>query len=430
MRKSWLKFGISTLLAVMIVGGVFSGSIASNTGGNSHFFKKISYNKSTLNAANYLKGFETVTVNQIAFKKAADRGIVNIELFGKRFEMELHPTRIQSKDAVIIIENKSGKFKEKAPPVYTYRGKVKGIKDSRVTFTVSNDVVLGMIDIGNEYFVIDQTNRKYNGKVVHIVYTSNMIKKRKILEYNTDGIIRLKLSNSSTLSKIKSSVLNTDISSSTTVNLLAAYDTEFKNKFSNPTAEISSMIDSVNAPFSPADVTLHINDYKYYYNIQNSDACTVLYNFRASASGDRDSTNSDLAFLFSGKEFNGNGIGCAYEYDGNPNSGYGVAQMVSAGSGTSYEGSYNGRTILTAHEIGHNFGAGHEDNTNPNYARAYHWKYLYIWNRYTAMWSPFMGIGLVGGMQLEFSNRNNHGDSTHDNIRRISETKDTIARFQ
>ncbi len=41
-----------------------------------------------------------------------------------------------------------------------------------------------------------------------------------------------------------------------------------------------------------------------------------------------------------------------------------------------------------------------------------------------------MGTGWIGGMQLEFSDRNNHGDSTHDNIRRISETKTTVAGYR
>ena len=65
-----------------------------------------------------------------------------------KFEMELMPVKVQSENAVIITENESGKFTVEPPPLYTYKGKVEGIKNSRVTFTVSSDVVIGVIELG------------------------------------------------------------------------------------------------------------------------------------------------------------------------------------------------------------------------------------------------------------------------------------------
>ena len=428
MRSSWFRAGIPALLAVVLVAGSVFGGLASSTNQSSSFFKEIPYNKSAIEADDFLKEFKTVIIDPMAFKKAADSGVVSLELFGRGLKILLTPVKVQSENAVIIIENESGKFIEEAPPLYTYRGKVEGIKNSRVIFTVSGDVVVGMIELGDEYFVVDQTNKKYNGRVVHIIYSSEMVRDKTnatAIPLNDDVISHINLK---TVDLMVENTL-TETLSTTTVDLLAGYDTEFKNAFSNPTAEIASMIASVNDAYAPAGVQLSIKSYRYYSNIPNGDCGNVLGNFFDRASSDRDSTKSDLAFLFSGKNFNGQVVGCSYGYcGGSAWCGFATAQMVSE-PGTSYTASFKDRCILIAHETGHNFDAGHQDNTDPNYARAYHWKYI-IWDRYTALWTPFMGTGWIGGMQLEFSDRNNHGDSTHDNIRRISETKTTIAGYR
>lgn len=313
-----------------------------------------------------------------------------------------------------------------APKMYTYRGKVIGESNSNALFTVADDVLLGKIDIAVTSYIIEQTNKKHNGKVVHVVYTSDAIKKRNISIYSTDEVVRENPMKSS--SSLEASI-SLGTLTATTADLLASYDTEFQNTFSNPTAEISNMVSSVNNAYSPASVTLNIKSYKYYSNIQNSDACTVRSSFASTASGDRDSTSSDLAFLFSGKEFTGDNIGCANQYSGSSSAVYGVAQMVSAGLFSTYGGSYTDRTILTAHETGHIFGADHQ-NSGHAYANAYSWDAGWWRTYYTAMWTPYKGQSYPDYMQLEFSSANNHGDSTRDNIRRISETKATVAGFR
>ncbi len=427
MKSRWIKVVLPALLTMLLVGSVFAG-LASSTNQSSSFFKEIPYNKSAIEASDFLKEFKTVIIDPMTFKKAADSGAVSIKLLGREFEIQLMPVKVQSENAVIIIENQSGKFIMEAPPLYTYKGKVEGIKNSRVIFTVSSDVVVGMIELGDKYYVIDQTNKKYNGRVVHIIYSSEMLRdKTNATPMPLDGDVISHIN----LKTVDSTVENTlpGTLSTTTVDLLAGYDTEFKDEFSNPTAEIASMIASVNDAYAPAGVQLSIKSYRYYSNIPNGDCGNVLGSFFGRASSDRDSTKSDLAFLFSGKNFDGQAGGCSYGYcGGSAWCGFATAQMV-AEPRTRYTASFKDRCIVTAHETGHNFDAGHQDNTDPNYARAYHWKYI-IWDRYTALWTPFMGTGWIGGMQLEFSDRNNHGDSTHDNIRRISETKTTVAGYR
>lgn len=118
----------------------------------------------------------------------------------------------------------------------------------------------------------------------------------------------------------------------------------------------------------------------------------------------------------------GSAIGTSDVYTGSSSQAYGVAQMVSGGSLSSYQATSTERVILTTHEIGHIFGATHEE--------AYDWWNNYIYHYYTAMRTPFEGTSYPNYMQNEFSNLNNHGDSNHNNILNIVASKSTISGFQ
>ena len=78
-------------------------------------------------------------------------------------------------------------------------------------------------------------------------------------------------------------------------------------------------------------------------------------------------------------------------------------------------------TVVTIHELGHNFDADHEDAGG--YNQAYRWWRGYC--HHTVMWSGYT----VSGSEYEFSSDDYHGDSTHDDARRISETKGVVASY-
>lgn len=79
------------------------------------------------------------------------------------------------------------------------------------------------------------------------------------------------------------------------------------------------------------------------------------------------------------------------------------------------------KITFTTHELEHNFDAIHGE--------AYSWDSGSS-HYYTAMWSPLMGSTYPNYMQPEFSNLNNHGDSSHKNILHIVTNNNTIAGFQ
>lgn len=66
----------------------------------------------------------------------------------------------------------------------------------------------------------------------------------------------------------------------------------------------------------------------------------------------------------------------------NSGNAYALAQMVPAGFFSSYQATPSQRKALTAHELGHNFGATHEE--------AYDWCNLGN-HYYTSVWNLFQG---------------------------------------
>ncbi|WP_462273274.1 M12 family metallo-peptidase [Methanohalophilus sp.] len=418
-----LKFGISAILiAMLILSMTAMGQTTDNIDINSEIISIVNTEKTTLGFDDVLTNFETATVDPTVFLNDVGDGTVNLKLLEQEFNLELQEIYITSPDVKIILDDGYDKSILDAPKISTYKGKVVGEPNSSVILTVADDVVIGDIKFKDKTYFIEQTSQKQDSKVIHVIYSSDAIKDRKILEYNTDGIdTEATKTNFSTPSVYQSMQLSSALRSVPTVDIMACYDSEFESRFSNPTAEIQSIISSVDSnAFSSANVDLNIKAYKKYTSISNGNVTDVMADFKSTAATDRDHTNSDLAFLLTGKEMTGSWIGLAKTFTGSSNQAYAVGQMKSAGLFSSYQATATERKVLTAHELGHNFGATHDE--------AYSWGT--ITHYYTAMWSPFEGTSFPDYMQIEFSNLNDHGDSSHNNILNIVTNKGTVAGFQ
>jgi|GEM_PF-1415765 len=140
-------------------------SSASNTSGNTtNIFELVTINTSSLRQNEYLTDYETVTANPEIFLDDVSDGDINMEILGQHFHLELNETFIVSKDAVTI---------EK---IRTYRGKVVDVDDSRASFTVSETILIGSIEVNDTQYVMSSTNKTKDGKVVIVVYSSDWIK--------------------------------------------------------------------------------------------------------------------------------------------------------------------------------------------------------------------------------------------------------------
>ena len=146
-------------------------------------FEEIKFDKSSLHFSEILNDFDTVTANPDSFRRAASSGTVKLYLRGQVFEIEFD--MVETFIPKTIMENEEGFYTIEGAPISSYKGKVKGIEDSRVLITVGENVVIGSIDIGYTInYCIEQTNQTMNGKVIHVIYSSADYRLRKFTEYN------------------------------------------------------------------------------------------------------------------------------------------------------------------------------------------------------------------------------------------------------
>ncbi len=380
--------------------------------------------------------YDLVTVNPSLFAADADSGEpVVVSILGEEYLLDLEPVPAPiAEDAKCIVVNKSGTFTTDCPRIQCYKGTVVGDSESYAFFTVDDKVILGTIRYCNNSYAIDQVGTvEVDGKqkVVHAIYDSNsVIDVKSPLAYDLHVPVPLgEVRDTEQSGKmLQSQDLQYGAKSVTTVTLCTAHDWQFRNAFPSPNSEMADTIAQVNTALSPSDigVTLQINAFcDIGTTLSATDPRDLLDDFAANIRPQRDSSYGDIAVLFTGKELDGDAIGITYDFPGSSGHAYVVVQMVNAGS--TYQATFSQRCINTAHELGHVFGAQHQDSaTSPSYARAFQWTEWFIYDRYTAVWSTFMGED----MRLEYSCDTRHGDASHDNARRIYEMKGTVAGYR
>lgn len=145
-------------------------------------FEEVEFDKKSLRFSEIFNDFDIVTANPEAFRKAAADGNIKLYLRGEVFELEFD--KVETSTPKIIMEDEKGIYTVEAAPISSYRGKVVGIEDSRVSMTVGENVVIGSVDIGyTTSYCIEQTNQTLNGKVIHVIYSSADYKPRRFTEY-------------------------------------------------------------------------------------------------------------------------------------------------------------------------------------------------------------------------------------------------------
>jgi hypothetical protein len=159
------KFGVIVLIlaALVTVGYIYGDYVTKTTeiSDENMIFEKIDYDIKTIERFSWMRShYEIAIANPENFKKSAANGTVEMRLLGNDFDVKLQEKSVFSNP-------------EMYPHIKNYQGKVVGIPDSSALFTVANDVVLGHIDTGSEYYSIEQTNKRYDGKVVHVIYSSD-----------------------------------------------------------------------------------------------------------------------------------------------------------------------------------------------------------------------------------------------------------------
>nr|QNO48549.1 hypothetical protein JAJEHNPH_00008 [Methanosarcinales archaeon ANME-2c ERB4]QNO48944.1 hypothetical protein OEPDFBKK_00020 [Methanosarcinales archaeon ANME-2c ERB4] len=358
-----------------------------------------------------VKRFDLVTFNVTDLCNQIRNGSISLRIKGNSYDSELKRMEfdIQSVDNGI----------------YSYKGTLKGINYSKIILTISSRVVIAEVTIGDESIwvkPVEPRKRVKGGKHgLHIVYSSKDIKLPTKYAKIDNGPVRLP--NQTSTEEIRD--LEALVRGSTTpIELLVATDNKFYEDEDDWEATAQSIIAEANNQFNRCDIDLHLfvvgYDESKRHNLSNDPDITSkpLDTFKNHfPSSYLHGKSADLAIYLGGYDADGKTMGCSYAY---PNGGHAWAQMVSDWL-HGYDGSSHGRRTITIHELGHNFDADHEDVGGYNPAYRWWWGYYYrtvMWSRYTLL-----------GSEYEFSSDDYHGDSTHDNARRISETKGIVANY-
>lgn len=173
-RFTYTFLAVTLLVSILILPG-----IALANGSGSDIFENVSCDKNSLSFAEILNDFETVTANPEVFLKDVADGKVKLKLLGKEFDLELENTHILNDDAKVFIENETGTYTLPAAKINTYRGKVIGEENSSVGLVVSDEALIGHIEVENIYYAIELTNKTVDGKAILVIYSSDDIKKHE-----------------------------------------------------------------------------------------------------------------------------------------------------------------------------------------------------------------------------------------------------------
>lgn len=319
-----------------------------------------------------------------------------------------------------------------------YRAVISGSDSGTAFFTVDDKVILGSISIGNKTYRIDQTSLIKNGKTIHIVYdASKEIMPKTVPVGNDIWLIRPQPGERVPVTS-ESSDRFASATSTPTVDIMLVYDPQFHNQYpSSSSAEVINMLSQAGSAFSRSDVGVNFNVIAIVSetNFANSDPTSLGQEFINRDSSLKAQYGCDLAFLFTGKNMDGTTIGLGGMYTGYESAGYALAQMV-AEPGSSYSASSAQRAMEVAHEIGHNFGAAHDGMPASAYGPPWN---IPSWARPASWWwfgtkYTVMNPTISNDVNLEFSTSQSvsgaHGDSTHDNAKRIAQTKSTVAAFR
>jgi len=374
--------------------------------------------------AESLSDFDMVTfeLNPNKFNESVHNNkTIMLTLEGENIELNLHQTYVMGKDPKVIVENESGVHFIDAPYFHTYHGEVVGRDDSRVAITTGNNLLIGMIDVDDDPYYIELTKEEVKGKTVHAVYRKKNIISDPDAKPAYCGVDdeNVDSTNLVSIEKTESSPLR----STTQIKMLPCYDHDFRDLFgdySDAQAEISDMINEANLEYDNHGTELTFDYYKRYAYLEDNTSQGMINFFKEDIPPYRDITDSDLATLFYGDEFvNETIIGRGSVYNGSAERAYSVLQMAEE-TGTHYSATYDDRCILLTHELGHNFGAQHDES--------YNWTAQGM-NYSTVMHTPFYNNS-THQLKMIYSDGDTYGDQDHDNAEYIIAHKATIAAFR
>jgi hypothetical protein len=386
--------------------------------------------------------------------------VINIDV--KTLKMQLlsgQKIPIHLKDASYIMNLHEETFYPSAETgVYTFTGNLERIDDgkaiagSEVHLTLDDNGVIGKISLDKlTYWYIDEIESKgisgSPGLIQYVYYSGDV--ERRMSPMGEDLYVMLPSGESKPLTELsdeelrhfitesqnrqKNSVVTSGVFDWYDVNILVVCDNQMYTSYSNWVKRAQSVVSDVNAAMSYDDIKIRLvptYDASKRFDLSNNfNAATPLQVFQQYVDNAYlNSKNADIAMYLSGNQFS-TCIGASYGFDTGSTLGRHAVMMYERSVGGGYGANPQERANVFTHEVGHLFDAAHE--TAPAQTELYNRATTYVISGttyHTLMYS------YVTTDPTYFSSDDPrsgvyYGDASHDNSRRLRETKATVAGY-
>ncbi len=312
-----------------------------------------------------LRSYEQVRINpQEVTRQVRDRGRFQIATSDLQFEVFLEPYDLRA-PGYLAEEEVMGGIRNILPrmPARTFRGTVPGLRDSEARFTIRENRVEGVILTPGEWYFAEPLRNfvPSSDPSEMIVYRRSDIRQEAL------GVCGATLAHriGEAHELVKPQVLAAG-SGIHTAEVATEADYEYVTALGGAQDANASILEILNQVDGVYQTQLSVSLSVIFQHAWSSpedpysvtSASSMLNEFRNYWNANFYGVAFDLAHMWTGKDLDGNTIGIAYlsvvcqarTYS------YGISQRFV---------STPGRFILTAHEIGHNFGATHPDQVEP-----------------------------------------------------------------
>ncbi|HYG79927.1 MAG TPA: carboxypeptidase regulatory-like domain-containing protein [Pyrinomonadaceae bacterium] len=316
-----------------------------------------------------VRRYERVNLDRAeAAQRVRVTGELSFETSAGTYELELEPNDLRADNYYAVEFGADGveRAVEMNGPVHTYKGTVRGMQGAQARFTVDDDTLEGVIITASERYFIEP-KRKYRADAEEsefVFYKSS--------DVNADALgtcgKTLDQELRAEVKEIAPKVAAATALPATTVRdvqLATEADAEFVSALGSTAAANNEILSIMNQVEGVYQSQLGISFTVVHQNAWAASAAatdpynatvpeTLLNQFAGWWRTNKTGVQRDLTHLWTGKNIDGNVVGLAWMsvvcesafYS------YGFSQRL-----TSLPGKY----ILTAHEMGHNFGADHSD---------------------------------------------------------------------
>ncbi len=292
---------------------------------------------------------------------------VNLPIAGEQYTLDLHPQSVRAANYRVKVQLADGSMVDAEPgPVRTLRGTVVGVAGSAVAASMEEDGLHARIFLSEDeqYWVEPVASRvPQAGPDHYVIYNNDDI----IAPQKTCGLDHLPdaLGNRGALGTVRQTKAGACGTGLCVAELAADADFEYFQAYGSVVAvesQINLVINAVNIQYErDVDIThviamiiVRASEPDPY---SSTDYLTLLNQFRDHWQSNHGNIQRDIAQLFTGKEIDSNVIGVAWLNAVCSSYGYSMVQ-------SDFNGNDGCANDLTAHELGHNWGANHCSCTN------------------------------------------------------------------